>query len=105
MPPTQRRPRMVDTSWHFCPQTGCRDRGGLGRGNLRANGHPRGGPWRPCHWTACDGSFPEHHGTIFHGKRVAVALIVRGLAGVAEGLGIRATARGFEVDPNTVLHW
>jgi hypothetical protein len=36
---------------------------------------------------------------------VAVALIVRGLAGVAEGLGIRATARGVEVDPNTVLHW
>jgi len=24
---------------------------------------------------------------------------------LAEGLGIRATARVFEVDPNTVLHW
>ena len=31
--------------------------------------------------------------------------IVRVLACLAEGLGIRATARVFEVDPNTVLHW
>jgi IS1 family transposase len=74
-------------------------------GNLRANGHPSGGPWRQFHCTACDGYFPEHHGTIFHGKRVAVELIVRVLACLAEGLGIRATARVFEVDPNTVLHW
>ena len=27
------------------------------------------------------------------------------MACLAEGLGIRATARVFEVDPNTVLHW
>ena len=42
---------------------------------------------------------------LFHGKQVAVELIVRVLACLAEGLGIRATARGFEVAPNTVLHW
>jgi len=34
-----------------------------------------------------------------------VERIVRALACLAEGLGIRATARVFEVDPNTVLHW
>jgi IS1 family transposase len=34
-----------------------------------------------------------------------VELIVRVLACWAEGLGIRATARVFEVDPNTVLRW
>jgi IS1 family transposase/transposase-like protein len=105
MPPTYRRPRTVDTSRHFCPHTGCRYRGWLGRGNLRANGHPSGGPWRQFHCTACKGYFPEHHGTIFHNKRVAVELIVRVLACLAEGLGIRATARVFEVDPHTVLHW
>ena len=49
--------------------------------------------------------FPRHHGTIFHGKQASVELIVRVLACLAEGLGIRATARVFEVDPNTVLHW
>jgi IS1 family transposase len=105
MPPTHRRPRTVDTSRHFCPHTECDYRGWLGLNNLRANGHPRGGPWRPFHGTACDGYFPEHHGTIFHGKQAAVELIVRVLACVAEGLGIRATARVFEVAPNTVLQW
>jgi IS1 family transposase len=105
MPPSHRRPRTVDTSMHFCPHRGCRYRGWLGLGNLRANGHPSGGPWRQFHCTSCNGYFPEHHGTLFHGKQVAVELIVRVLACLAEGLGIRATARVFEVDPNTVLHW
>ena len=105
MPPTHRRPRTVDTSRHFCPHTGCDYRGWLGLKNLRANGHPNGGPWRQFHCTACQGYFPEHHGTIFHGKQIAVGLIVRVLACLAEGLGIRATARVFEVDANTVLHW
>ena len=105
MAPTHRRPRAVDTSMHFCPHSDCDYRGWLGLGNLRANGHPSGGPWRQFHCTSCDGYFLETHGTLFHGKRVAVELIVRVLACLAEGLGIRATARVFEVDPNTVLHW
>jgi hypothetical protein len=105
MPPTNRRPRTVDTSQHFCPHRGCRYRGWLGLGNLRANGHPHGGPWRQFQCTACEGYFPEHHGTIFHGKQASVELIVRVLACLAEGLGIRATARVFEVAPNTVLAW
>jgi transposase-like protein len=72
---------------------------------LRANGHPSGGSWRQFQCTACQGSFPEHHGTLLHGKQVALELIVRVLACLAEGLGIRATARVFEVAPKTVLHW
>jgi hypothetical protein len=105
MPLTNRRPRKVDTSMHFCPHAGCRYRGWLGLGNLRANGHPSGGPWRQFHCRDCQGYFPEHHGTIFHGKQAAVELIVQVLACLAEGLGIRATARVFAVDANTVLHW
>jgi hypothetical protein len=105
LPLTNRRPRTVDTSQHFCPHTDCAYRGWLGLHNLRANGHPSGGPWRQLHCTACDGYFPEHHGTIFHGKQAAVELIVRVVACLAEGLGIRATARVFEVAPNTVLQW
>jgi IS1 family transposase len=105
MPPTNRRPRTVDTSRHFCPHTACDYRGWRGLNNLRANGHPSGGPWRQFQCTACDGYFPEHHGTIFHGKQAAVERIVHVLACLAEGLGIRATARVFEVDPNTVLQW
>jgi IS1 family transposase/transposase-like protein len=90
---------------HFCPHLNCDYCGWLGLNNLRANGHPSGGQWRQFHCTSCDGYFPEHHGTIFHGKQAAVELIVHVLACLAEGLGIRATARVFEVDPNTVLGW
>ena len=85
LPPTHRRPRTVDTSMHLCPHTDCAYRGWRGLGNLRANGHPSGGPWRHCHCTACEGYFLETHGTLFHGKHAAVELIVRVLACVAEG--------------------
>jgi hypothetical protein len=44
------------------------------------------------------------HGTIFHGKRASSELIVRVIACLAEGLGIRGTARVFEIDPHTVLN-
>ena len=99
---THRRPREVDTSRHFCPHSDCDYRGWLGLGNLRANGHPSGGPWRQFHCTSCQGYFLETHGTLFHGTQAAVELIVRVSACLAEGLGIRATARVFEVAPNTV---
>src|SRR5215475_5797311 len=105
MPPTTRRPRTVDTSQHFCPHGGCRYRGWLGRGNLRANGHPNGSPWRQFYCTSCKGYFLETHGTLFHGKQAALELIVHVLACLAEGLGIRATARVFDVAPTTVLQW
>jgi hypothetical protein len=90
---------------HFCPHSDCEYRGWPGLNNLRANGHPNGGPWRQCHCTACDGSFPAPHGTILHGQHAALERIVRVLACLAEGLGIRATARGFEGAPHTVLQW
>jgi IS1 family transposase len=40
-----------------------------------------------------------------YGKRVAPELVVWAVGALAEGLGIRAVARVFEVDPNTVLEW
>src|ERR1041385_9132884 len=61
MPPTHRRPRTVDTARHFCPSAGCRYRGWLGLGNLRANGHPPGGPWRQLQCTARTGYVLETH--------------------------------------------
>ena len=103
MPATNRRPRAVDPSRHFCPHGHCAYGGWRGLGNLRANGHPSGGPWRQFSCTSCQGYFLETHGTLCHGKQAAVELIVRVLACLAEGLGIRATARVFEVAPTTVL--
>jgi transposase-like protein len=49
-------------------------------------------------------SLPNHD-TIFHGKRSSVELIVHVMTWLAEGLGIRGTARVFEIDPNSVLQW
>jgi IS1 family transposase len=103
--PTRGRPRQVDTSQHFCPNANCAYRGWVDWGNLCANGHPSGGPWRQCYCTACEGYFLETHGTPFHGKRVAPDLLVWAVGALAEGLGIRAVARVFAVDPNTVLAW
>ena len=40
-----------------------------------------------------------------HGKRVVPERLVWAVGALAEGLGIRAVARVFEVDPNTVLQW
>jgi IS1 family transposase len=105
MVPGRGRPRHVDTSQHFCPYPHCAYRGWVGLGNLSANGHPSGGPWRQLYCTACDSYFQETHGTPLHGKRVAPEKLVWAVGALAEGLGIRAVARVFEVDPNTVLQW
>jgi IS1 family transposase/transposase-like protein len=102
---TRGRPRTVATHHQFCPEPTCRYYGWIGRGNIRANGHPGGGPWRQLSCVACGGYFLETHGTPLHGKRVPTELIVRVVASLAEGLGIRAAARVFEVGPNTVLVW
>src|SRR5262249_14919257 len=101
--PTHRRPRKVATSKPFCPHGPCASQGGRGRGNLRANAPPRGGPWRQFYCAACEGYFLETHGTLFHSNQAAGELIVRILAGLAEGLGIRATAWVCEVAPTPVL--
>src|SRR5262245_36487651 len=103
--PTRGRRRQVDTATHFCPNPHCRYWGWAGWGNIRANGHPGGGRWRQLLCIVCHGYFLETLGTIFHGQRTSPELIVRVMSCLAEGLGIRGTARVFEVDPNTVLGW
>jgi len=74
-------------------------------GNITSNGHPSGGLWRQLHCTNCGGYFQETHGTPLHGKRVSPDMLVWAIGALAEGLGIRAVARVFEVDPHTVLAW
>ena len=53
------RRRTVDTSQHFCPDHDCSYHGWLGRGNIRANGHPGGQPWRQLQCVSCQGYFYE----------------------------------------------
>jgi hypothetical protein len=85
------RPRQVATSSHCCPPPTWASRGWVGLGHLRGNGHPPGGPWRQGHGTSGGGYVLETHGTLWHGKRVSVELIVRVLACLAEGWGLRGT--------------
>jgi len=99
------RPREVDTHNRYCPNKQCPYYGWVGRGNIRANGHPNGGPWRQLQCTVCGKFFMETHGTIFYRHRVPAETILLVLKALAEGMGIRQAARVFGVDPNEVLDW
>jgi transposase-like protein len=102
---TRGRRRQVDTSGHFCPHTACAYHGRVDFGNIRANGHPNGRRWRQLVCLSCRGYFLETVGTPFHAMHVGPDTLVWAIAALAEGLGIRAGARVFEVDPKTVLGW
>jgi IS1 family transposase len=102
---TRGRHRYIETTGHFCPRATCSYHGWVGFGNIRANGHPNGRRWRQLVCLGCHGYFLETVGTPFHAKQVEPDKLVWAIAALAEGLGIRAVARVFEVDPNTVLGW
>ena len=99
------RKRTIDSQNQFCPDLDCSYYGWLGRGNIRANGHPGGTPWRQLQCVSCLGYFHQLHGTPLYGKHVAIDKLVWAVGALAEGLGIRAVARVFEVEPNTALQW
>jgi transposase-like protein/IS1 family transposase len=99
------RRRQVDTTNHFCPHAACAYHGRVGWGNIRANGHPNGRRWRQLVCLGCRSYFLETLGTPLHAKQAEPDKLVWAIAALAEGLGIRAAARAFEVDPNTILHW
>jgi transposase-like protein/IS1 family transposase len=102
---TRGRRRHVETTGHFCPHAACTYHGRVDWGNIRANGHPNGRRWRQLVCLSCKRHFLETHGTPFHGKQVEPDTLVWAIGALAEGLGIRAVARVFETDPNTVLGW
>ena len=99
--PTRGRRRQGATSPHCCPHPACRYRGWVGWGTLRANGHPNGGPWRQQLCVAWRRYVLETRGTLLYSPRASVELIVRVIACLAEGGGIRGTARVVEVDPTS----
>ena len=99
------RKRTMDSQNPFCPDLDCAYYGWLGRGNIRSNGPPGGTPWRQFQCVSCRGYFPQLHGTPLHGTHVAIDTLVWAVGALAAGLGIRAVARVFAVDPHTVLHW
>jgi IS1 family transposase len=102
---TRGRKRTIDTQQQFCPDQDCAYYGWTGRGNLRANGHPGSKRWRQLQCVSGLGYCQQTHGTPVHGKQGSPHRLVWAVGARAEGLGIRAVARVFEVDPNTVLAW
>jgi IS1 family transposase len=102
---TRGRRRHIDTTGHFCPHVACAYHDWVDWGNIRANGHPSGRRWRQLVCLGCHGYFWETWGTPLHRKQVEADKLVWAMAALAEGLGIRAVARVFEADPNTVLGW
>ncbi len=92
-------PRRVDSTKQFCPQPRCGYYGWMGLGNIRANGYPNDGRWRQFQCRSCKQYFLETHGMPLHGKRVVPEVLVWAVGALAEGLGIRAVARLFAVDP------
>jgi len=99
------RRRSVDTALQYCPEKGCRYYGWTGRGNISSNGRPNGGAHRQLHCCVCRAYFTETKGTIFYRKQYPAERIARAIAALAEGVGIRAVGRIFEVEPETVLSW
>jgi hypothetical protein len=62
VPSTRGRRRQIDTSQPCRPAPACRDGGGLGLGNIMANGHPSRGQWRQCYCSKCRGDFLDRTG-------------------------------------------
>lgn len=111
--PGQRRGRRPTIGTHpvFCPTEGCRGPGklgphpdhwivGAGTYTTQANGQQ---PMFQGQW--CKTRFSETRGTVFFGLKTPQETVYRALKALAEGVGIRATARLFEVDVDTVLRW
>jgi|SRR5215216_5099195 len=88
----------------FCPNKGCSQYGKVGAGNLVRYGKSGQGRQRyQCR--ACQKVFNERVGTLFYRKQTPVKDMVESLAMVAEGMGIRATARVKGIKHDTLSAW
>jgi transposase-like protein len=88
----------------YCPNKDCSEYGKIEAGNIVKYGKsPQGRQRYQCR--VCKKVFNERVGTLFYGKRTAVKDIVESLAMVAEGMGIRATARVKGIKHDTLSAW
>jgi hypothetical protein len=98
MAPEREKP---EVSRLFCPNAECLEHSQFGRGNLR----PRRQYGKARRWMiecrTCGKEFSERRGTVFLGLHASEEVIWRTLHCVAEGNGIRATARIQGVNSNS----
>ena len=100
----------IQTNHIFCPTPGCRghnvlgphpDHWIVGAGTYNVKGEKR--QMYRCNW--CEQRFSETHGTVFYGLKTPHETVYRAIHCLCENMGIRATARVFNVKPDTILLW
>lgn len=99
------KPKFLDVA---CPNPRCGCRGKTGLGNVVSNGTYRTrstGRARLFLCRACGKAFSSRTGTAFFGLRTPKRTVLLGLRLLAEGLGLRGTARALEVKLDTVRGW
>lgn len=95
---------MLAQAGTFCPHKSCEQYGQVGAGNIVKYGKSRQGRQRyQCR--VCKKVFNEQTGTFFYKKRTAAKDIIESLAMVAEGMGIRASARVKGIKHDTLSAW
>jgi IS1 family transposase/transposase-like protein len=109
--PKRGRKATIEVNHVFCPHKDCRGYGVLGPhpdhnivgcGTYTTKGDEQRQLYK-CQW--CGKRFSETQGTVFFGLKTPSQTVYRALACLAEGTGIRATARIFEVDKDTIQCW
>ena len=91
-----------------CPNQRCKRWGRRGLGNVVSNGTYRTrstGKARLFLCRACGKAFSSRTGTTFFGLRTPKRRVLLGLRLLAEGLGLRGSARVLEVKLDTVRGW
>jgi len=99
------KPQFLDVA---CPNPRCKRGGKTGLGNVVSNGTYRTrstGKARLFLCRACGKAFSSRTGTAFFGLRTPKQTVLLGLRLLAEGLGLRGTARALEVKLDTVRGW
>jgi transposase-like protein len=95
---------VLTTAGTFCPNSACSLYQQVGKGNLIGYGKSRQGRQRyQCR--LCKRVFNEQAGSLFYRKQTEKKDIIESLAMLAEGMGLRATARVKGVKPDTISAW
>jgi transposase-like protein len=95
---------ILATGGRYCPNQGCRSYQEVDAGNIIGYGKSRQGRQRyQC--KVCKRVFNEQVGSIFYRKQTPAKDIIEALAMLAEGMGVRATARVKGIKPDTLLAW
>ena len=104
------RPREIPTDHRCCPNEACSSYGILGphpdHDIVGAGTYPvQGGVRQMYKCNICGKRFSETAGTPFHHLKTPQETVLHAYKDLAEGLGVRATARVNGVDKDTVLRW